>query len=106
MAWIYLLIGGILEIMFTTTLRYVDGFKNIPWTIVFICCIAASMFFLDLATRHIPIGTAYAVWTGIGALGTVIVGIIWYHEPLSLIRGLLLLVLVGAIVGLKLTSGH
>ena len=64
------------------------------------------MFFLEMGARNIPIGTAYAVWTGIGALGTVLIGMIWYHEPASLIRILLILLLIGSVAGLKLTSGH
>ncbi|WP_028605327.1 DMT family transporter [Ottowia thiooxydans] len=106
MAWFFVFIGGVLEVGFTTCMRYTDGFRNIPWTIGFLVCIAASMYFLELATKSIPIGTAYAVWTGIGALGTVLIGMIWFHEPATLVRGLLIFVLVGAIAGLKITSGH
>lgn len=106
MAWIYVLIGGVLEVGFTTCMRYTDGFKNIPWTLAFLACIAGSMYALELATKTIPIGTAYAVWTGIGALGTVVIGMLWYHEPANLVRCLLICLLVGSIVGLKVTSGH
>jgi len=106
MAWLYIILGGVLEIGFTTCMRYTDGFKNIPWTLAFIACITGSMFFLELGTRTIPIGTAYAVWTGIGALGTVLIGMIWYHEPSTLMRLILIFVLVSTIAGLKLTSGH
>jgi quaternary ammonium compound-resistance protein SugE len=106
MAWVYILIGGLLEIGFTTCMRYVDGFKNIPWTLAFLVCIVGSMLFLEAATKSIPIGTAYAVWTGIGALGTVVVGMAFFGEPASLLRGALVLALVGSIAGLKLTSGH
>jgi len=104
--WIYLLICGVLEVGFTTCMRHTDGFKNIPWTAAFLICIALSMYFLELATRNIPMGTAYAIWTGIGAIGTVMVGMIWYSEPSSLIRILFILGLVTCISGLKLTSGH
>ncbi|MCC4610010.1 multidrug efflux SMR transporter [Xanthomonas campestris] len=106
MGWIYILFGGVLEIGFTTCMRYTDGFRNIPWTLGFLVCITASMFCLEAAARSVPVGTAYAVWTGIGAIGTVLVGMIWYHEPATLLRGGLILMLVGAIAGLKLTSGH
>jgi quaternary ammonium compound-resistance protein SugE len=106
MAWLFIVMGGTFEVGFTTCMRYTDGFKNIPWTIAFLVCIAISMYFLEMATKSIPIGTAYAVWTGIGALGTVVIGMIWYHEPASLVRGLLICGLVGCIAGLKLTSGH
>ncbi|MBP2842999.1 MULTISPECIES: multidrug efflux SMR transporter [Pseudomonas] len=106
MAWFYLILGGIFEIGFTTCMRYTDGFKNIPWTLAFILCIGISMFLLEVAARTIPLGTAYAVWTGIGALGTVVMGMIWFGEPSTTIRILLILGLVACIVGLKLTSGH
>ena len=89
MGWYYVFCGGLLEIGFTTCMRYTDGFRNVPWTLGFLVCIAASMFCLEAATKTVPIGTAYAVWTGIGALGTVVVGMIWYHEPANLLRMLL-----------------
>ncbi len=104
MAWFYLIIGGLFEIGFTTALRFVDGFKNVPWTIAFLASVAISMALLELAARTIPMGTAYAVWGGIGALGTVVVGIIWFDEPATLIRALLILTIVAAIAGLRLTA--
>lgn len=106
MAWFYLILGGIFEVGFTTCMRYTENFKNIPWTLAFIVCIGLSMFFLEVAARTIPLGTAYAVWTGIGALGTVAIGMIWFGEPSTPIRILLVLGVVACIVGLKLTSGH
>ena len=107
MAWIYLLLGGVAEIGFTTCLRYVDGFRNLPWTLAFVACLCLSMTLLDLATRSgIPLGTGYAVWTGIGALGTVIVGMIWFGEPATVVRVLLIVGLVGCVAGLKFTSGR
>ena len=106
MGWYYVFCGGLLEIGFTTCMRYTDGFRIVPWTLGFLVCIAASMFCLEAATKTVPIGTAYAVWTGIGALGTVVVGMIWYHEPANLLRMLLLITLIGAVAGLKLTAGH
>ena len=104
MAWIYLIIGGLFEVGFTTTLRFVDGFRNWPWTLAFLVSVAISMALLELAARSIPMGTAYAVWGGIGAVGTVIVGIIWFDEPATLIRALLILTIVAAIAGLRLTA--
>ena len=104
MAWLYLVLGGLFEIGFTTSLRFVDGFRNGPWTIAFLVSVAISMALLELAARTIPMGTAYAVWGGIGALGTVVVGILWFDEPATLIRALLILTIVAAIAGLRLTS--
>ncbi len=83
MAWFWLIIGGAFEVGFTTSLRFVDGFRNVPWTLAFLVSVAISMGLLELASRSIPMGTAYAVWGGIGAVGTVIVGILWFHEPAS-----------------------
>ena len=104
MAWFYLVLGGLFEIGFTTSLRFVDGFRNWPWTIAFLVSVAISMALLELAARTIPMGTAYAVWGGIGALGTVVVGMLWFDEPATLIRALLILTIVAAIAGLRLTA--
>jgi quaternary ammonium compound-resistance protein SugE len=104
MAWFYLIVGGLFEVGFTTALRFVDGFRNVPWTLAFLASVAVSMALLELAARTIPMGTAYAVWGGIGALGTVIVGILWFDEPATLVRALLILTIVAAIAGLRLTA--
>jgi quaternary ammonium compound-resistance protein SugE len=105
MAWVLLIVGGLFEIGFTTCLRHVDNFRNIPWTLGFLVSVGCSMTLLEVASRSIAMGTAYAVWGGIGALGTVIVGIIWFGEPASLPRLLLILGVVACIAGLKLTAG-
>jgi quaternary ammonium compound-resistance protein SugE len=104
MAWVLLVVGGFFEVGFTTCLRHVDGFRNVPWAFGFLASVALSMGLLEIASRSIPMGTAYAVWGGMGALGTVIVGILWYHEPASLPRLLLILGVVACIAGLKLTA--
>ena len=89
---------------FTTSLRFVEGFRNIPWTIAFLVSVALSMGLLEYAARTIPMGTAYAVWAGIGAIGTVMVGMFWYGEPTTTVRMLLILGIVACIAGLKLTT--
>ena len=104
MAWFWLILGGLFEVGFTTSLRFVDGFRNLPWTLAFLGSVAVSMGLLEYASRSIPMGTAYAVWGGIGALGTVVVGILWFQEPTTTVRVLLILVIVAAIAGLKLTA--
>jgi quaternary ammonium compound-resistance protein SugE len=106
MGWVFLLLGGFCEVGFTTCMRFTDGFRNIPWTLAFLAFIAVSMALLEMASRTIPLGTAYAVWGGIGALGTVIVGMLWFGEPVSAMRILLILGLVGCIAGLRLAGGH
>jgi quaternary ammonium compound-resistance protein SugE len=104
MPWVWLIVGGIFEVGFTTSLRFVEGFRNIPWTFAFLVSVAVSMCLLELASRSIPMGTAYAVWGGIGAVGTVIVGILWFQEPTNMVRVLLILAIVAAIAGLRLTA--
>ncbi len=104
MAWIWLLLGGLGEVGFTTCLRFVDGFRNVGWTLGFLASVTLSMGLLELASRSIPMGTAYAVWGGIGALGTVAVGILFFEEPLGAARLLLIFGLIGCIAGLKLVS--
>lgn len=104
MPWVWLIVGGLFEIGFTTSLRFVDGFRNLPWTLAFLASVAVSMALLELASRQIPMGTAYAVWGGIGAVGTVIVGIAFFEEPATLIRVFLILAIVAAIAGLRLTA--
>ena len=104
MPWILLVIGGLFEIGFTTALRFVDGFRNLPWTLVFLGSVTLSMGLLEVAARSIPMGTAYAVWGGIGAVGTVIVGMALFDEPTTTIRLLLILAIVAAIAALKLTA--
>ena len=103
-AWFWLILGGMFEVGFTTSLRFVDGFRNVPWTIAFLVSVTISMGLLELAARNIPMGTAYAVWGGIGAVGTVMVGIAFFDEPGTMIRVLLILAIVAAIAGLRLTA--
>ena len=81
MPWLWLIVGGLFEVGFTTSLRFVDGFRNLPWTLAFLVSVAISMGLLEVASRAIPMGTAYAVWGGIGAVGTVVVGILFFNEP-------------------------
>jgi quaternary ammonium compound-resistance protein SugE len=104
MPWVWLLVGGLFEVGFTTSLRFVDGFRNLPWTLAFLGSVAVSMGLLEVASRSIPMGTAYAVWGGVGAVGTVAVGILWFHEPASPGRVLLTHALVGASATLRLTA--
>jgi quaternary ammonium compound-resistance protein SugE len=104
MAWFLLILGGLFEVGFTTSLRFVDGFRNLPWTLAFLASVAVSMALLELAARSIPMGTAYAVWGGIGAVGTVLVGMVWFDEPATTVRLLLILAIVAAIAALRVTS--
>jgi len=105
MPWLWLIVGALFEVGFTTSLRFVDGFRNLPWTLAFLASVAVSMGLLEVASRSIPMGTAYAVWGGIGALGTVLVGIAWFGEPLGPARLILIFGLVACIAGLRLVGG-
>jgi quaternary ammonium compound-resistance protein SugE len=104
MAWINLFLAGILEIAWAISLKYTDGFSK-PWpTALTIAGMAASFFFLAQAIKVIPVGTGYAIWTGIGAVGTAILGILLFAESTSLPRlACIGLILVG-IIGLKWTT--
>ncbi len=102
--WFFLLIAGVLEIGFASTLKLTQGFsKPIP-TAVFVFFAVFSFYFLNKAAQTIPVGTAYAIWTGIGAFGTIIVGILFYSEPASFLRLFFLMTLIASIIGLKLVS--
>ena len=104
MAWIMLLIAGLFEIGFTTALRYVESIKSIGPIAAFMVAGAISFYCLLESTRSIPLGTAYAVWTGIGALGTAAIGIVVYGEPATALRLMFLTALIGSIIGLKFVS--
>ena len=104
MAWLWLIVGGLFEIGFTTSLRFVDGFRNWPWTLAFLGSVTVSMGLLELASRSIAMGTAYAVWGGIGAVGTVLVGMAWFGEPAGALRLVLIALIIGAIVALRATA--
>lgn len=106
MSWIILIIAGLLEVCWAVGLKYTEGFrKPLPSVLVGVA-IVASMYLLAVAAKTIPIGTAYAVWVGIGALGAAILGIILFKEPASIARVFFLALLLIAIIGLKWTSGN
>ena len=101
MAWTYLLLAGLFEIGFASTLKLTENFTKLWPTLIFSACILLSFILLNRALKDIPIGTAYAVWTGIGAAGTAIVGILIYKEPATALRLFFLATLIGSVVGLK-----
>lgn len=103
-AWFCLVIAGFLEIGFARAIKLMDGHKSIPWSIAFYVCVVLSFYFLEEAVREIPIGTAYAVWTGIGGVGVAIVGMVFHGDPMSVSRLVFLVLLVASMIGLKLTS--
>jgi quaternary ammonium compound-resistance protein SugE len=104
MAWIYLIIAGLFEVGFTTCLKLSDNFSHKGWTTGFAICIVLSFMLLNKAIQEIPMGTGYAIWTGIGAAGTAIIGIVYFQEPLFFWRVFFIITLIGSIVGLKYVS--
>ena len=100
MQWIYLLIAGLFEVTWAVGLKLSNGFSNIAISILTIFGMIASFYFLAAALKNIPLGTAYAVWTGIGTLGTVILGIILFKEPVSIMRFLCIAFIIFGITGL------
>ena len=104
MAWIYLFIAGFLEIGWAVGLKYTYGFTKLWPTVGTVLAMILSISFLGLALKSLPVGTAYAIWTGIGAAGTVVLGIILFAEPATALRlGCVALILTG-IIGLKLAT--
>lgn len=103
-AWIILSIAGLLEVCWAIGLKYTEGFTKIGPSIFTLICLAGSMFLLAKASQVLPIGTAYAIWVGIGALGASVVGILVLKEPASVARVIFLLMLLVSIVGLKLSA--
>jgi quaternary ammonium compound-resistance protein SugE len=106
MNWIYLLFAGIFEVGWTIGLKQMDNHKNIIWTAIFYVSMITSFYFLQVALKSIPIGTAYVIYTSIGAIGTVVIGMMFFKEPATLIRIVFILLIISGVIGLKLTSTH
>ncbi len=104
MAWTYLTIAGVFEVVWAIGLKYTEGFTRLLPSLGTVGAMALSFLFLSIALKTIPVGTAYAVWTGIGAVGTAAMGIFLFGESRDLLRILCILIIVGGIVGLKLSS--
>jgi len=104
MHWLYLLLAGLFECGFTTCLKLSEGLTKLGWTVAFLILSTISLGLLSLATEKIPLGTAYAVWTGIGAIGTATIGIVWFKDPATFWRLFFLSMLIGSLIGLKLVS--
>lgn len=105
MAWILLIIAGLFEVGWAVGLKHTHGFTRLRPSVLVIGAIVVSMYLLATAARTLPIGTAYAVWVGIGAAGTAVLGIVLFGEAASVGRLIFLALLVVAIIGLKLTAG-
>jgi quaternary ammonium compound-resistance protein SugE len=104
MAWVYLVCAGLFEVAFTTCLKLSNNFSHRWWTVGFFISISLSFYLLNKAIQTIPLGTGYAVWTGIGAVGTALIGIFVFNEPSAFWRVFFITLLIASIVGLKIVS--
>lgn len=104
MAWVLLVFAGVLEVVWSLGLKYTHGFTRLVPSVITGSAIVMSMVLLARAARTLPIGTAYAVWVGIGVLGAAVGGVLLFHEPMPPLRAVFLALLVVAIVGLKVTA--
>lgn len=105
MAWMYLVIAGLFEIGWAISMKYTDGFTKLWPSVLTLALMGVSFGLLSLAYSRIPVGTAYAVWTGIGAAGTAILGMVLFAESANPARLMCLVAVVGGVVGLKFTAG-
>lgn len=103
-SWIFLLFGGLCEVGFVTTMKLSKGFKVFRYSALTIVFMALSFYSLSHALKEIPMGTGYAIWSGIGAVGSVLVGMIWFKESKSIPKIILICMIILGIVGLKLST--
>ncbi|MCM2335194.1 MAG: quaternary ammonium compound efflux SMR transporter SugE [Pseudomonas sp.] len=104
MAWVLLVVAGLFEVGWAIGLKYTEGFTRLWPSVGTVLAMIVSLGLLGLAMKTLPVGTAYAVWVGVGAVGTVILGIVLFDEPLNLLRGVSVLLIVAGLVGLKLAT--
>ena len=104
MAWAMVIVAGLFETAFAVSLKLSDGFSRWGWTVSFAVCAAISFGLLSAALRELPVGTAYAVWTGIGAAGTAVVGMVFLKDPVTTVRLLSILLIIAGVIGLNLSS--
>lgn len=106
MAWVLLFIAGLMEMVWAILLKQSEGLTRPAPTVGFLISLLLSMFLLAQSLRTLPVGSAYAVWTGIGAAGTAIVGMVWLGEPRDTVKLISLIMLIAGIIGLRLTNAH
>lgn len=106
MKWLVLVIAGIFEVWWAVVLKYSEGFTKLVPSVLTVIGMIASFYFLSLALKELPLGTAYAIWTGIGTIGTVILGVFLFKEPIDFVRLVCIGFIVAGIIGLKLVSQH
>ncbi|QYO63992.1 quaternary ammonium compound efflux SMR transporter SugE [Leptolyngbya sp. 7M] len=106
MNWLYLVIAGLLEIAWAIGLKYTEGWTRLVPSLVTGVLMVASFYFLSLAVKTLPIGTAYAVWTGIGTVGAALIGMVLFDEPRDAVRVICIMLIIAGIAGLKITSSN
>ena len=104
-AWILIVVAGLLEPCWLFTMERSEGFRNVRWTVLTVIVVAVDLYLLSVAMQTIGTGLSYAVWTGIGAIGAVIMGVFVYKEKATFLRMILILMIVAGIAGLNLTAG-
>lgn len=105
MAWITLFIAGLFEVVWATSMKLSDGFTRLTPSIITLIAMVASVVFLAISMKQLPLGTAYVIWTGIGAIGAFLVGIFYFQEPVTAMRMLFACMILAGLLGLKFTSG-
>lgn len=106
MAWIDLLLAGLLEVFWSTMMKWSEGFSKVNFAIYTVIGMIASFFFLSKALKQLPMSLSYPIWTGIGAVGSIIIGVALFHDKLAPVTWLFVGLLLVGIVGIKVTSGH
>ena len=104
--WIYIFIAGAFEIVWAVTMKYTEGYTRLKPSVLNLGAMLCSIYFLSRSLKYLPIGTAYAVWTGIGAVGTAVLGILLFNESKEPARLVCIVLIVAGIIGLQLTSSH
>lgn len=106
MTWLYLVLAGVLEVVWASTMKLSHGFTRLSYSLVTILAMIVSFYLLSRALKELPMSLAYPIWTGIGAIGTVIVGVVFLKDHLSPATYFFIFLLLVGIIGIKLTSGH
>lgn len=106
MSWIYLFIAGIFEVFWATTMKMSNGFTNLKFSLLTILGMMISFLFLSFAIKQIQLSIAYPVWTGIGAIGSILVGVLLFKDSVNPVTWIFIILLIIGIIGIKVTSGH
>lgn len=106
MTWIYLILGGLFEVVWATTMKLSQGFSHMGYSLLTILGMIFSFGFLALAVKHLPLSIGYPVWTGIGAVGSILVGLFLFKDQINPLTWIFIILLIIGLIGIKITSGH